>query len=271
MESKKGAVDVPPFFAVTGAYAGTVVYSPGGKYGPRVQRDLQLVLVHTGSMRVEIDGVPHHVPAKQAALLKPGHEEQFYFDGNMETRHRWIAVSVEPLHKDDLERFESLPLYMPLTERMNQLTDMLISLQNDGCERTDELIKSLGKSAIWLYLTEHMRTGLNKRKHTAVLLAIEEIRQRFGEELNLLDLSAAATITPEHLIRLFRRDEGVTPIQYLWKYRIHKGLELLRSTGLSVGEIAEQVGFKTSYHFARMIKRHTGLTPSGIREEHYGK
>lgn len=266
MEVKIGAE--APFFAVIGSYAGTVVYSPGGKYGPRVQRDLQLVLVHTGSMHVEIDGIPHHVPAKQVALLKPGHEEQFHFDGQTETRHRWIAVSVEPLHKDDLERFESLPLCMPLTERMNQLADMLMSLQSDGCERTDELIKSLGKSAIWLYMTEHLQTRLNNRKHTAVLLAIEEIRQRFGEDLELPDLSAAAAVTPEHLIRLFRRDEGMTPIQYLWNYRINKGLELLRSTGLPIGEIAEQVGFKTSYHFARMIKRHTGLTPSGIRKEH---
>lgn len=271
MKEENRADTNPPFFAVNRTYAGSVNYSPGGKYGPRIQRDLQLVLVHSGSMRVEIDGVPFVVPAKHVALLKPGHEEQFYFDDNMETWHRWIAVSVTSLAGDEREWFESLPLYVPLSERMNQFADMLVSLQNDGCESTDELLRSLGQSAIWLYHTEHRRAGLNNRKHTAVLQAIDEIRKRFGDELHLHDLSVSASITPEHLIRLFRRDEGMTPIQFLWKYRINKGLELLRSTGLSVGEIAEQVGFKSSYHFSRMIKKHTGLTPSDIRYKHYGK
>jgi transcriptional regulator GlxA family with amidase domain len=59
----------------------------------------------------------------------------------------------------------------------------------------------------------------------------------------------------------------MTPIKYMWHYRLNQGLELLRSTGLSIGEIAERVGFKTSYHFARMIKQETCKTASEIRRE----
>ena len=86
--------DVIPPFVVKNAYAGSVVYGPGGTYGPRVQSDLQLVLVHTGSVIVEIDSDKHHLPAGQVALLKPGHMEQFHFDKHKETWHRWIAVTV---------------------------------------------------------------------------------------------------------------------------------------------------------------------------------
>lgn len=271
METEYKVEVIPPSFVVTSAYAGTVVYGPGGKYGPRIQSDLQLVLVHSGSMIVEIDGVAHSVPPDSIALLKPGHEEQFHFNEKRDTWHRWIAVAVEPLLPDAAAYFESLPLYIPLTPRLNQLTNMLMSLQNDGCTSGEEVVKALGRSAIWLYVTEHLHLGLSHLKHPAVLLAVETIHEKFGEDLSLSDLSQITGKTPEHLIRLFQRDETVTPIQYLWQYRVKKGLELLRSTGLKIGEIAEQSGFKTSYHFARTIKRHTGLTPSEIRKEHYNK
>ncbi|MBP1964206.1 AraC family transcriptional regulator [Paenibacillus aceris] len=271
METEFKVEVIPPSFVVTSAYAGTVVYGPGGKYGPRIQSDLQLVLVHSGSMIVEIDGVAHSVPPESIALLKPGHEEQFHFNEKRDTWHRWIAVAVEPLLPDAAAYFESLPLYIPLTARLNQLTNMLMSLQNDGCTPGEEVVKTLGRSAIWLYVKEHLQLGLNHLKHPAVLLAVETIHEKFGEDLSLSDLSQITGKTPEHLIRLFQRDEAVTPIQYLWQYRVKKGLELLRSTGLNIGEIAEQSGFKTSYHFARTIKRHTGLTPSEIRKEHYNK
>ncbi|TDF92607.1 helix-turn-helix domain-containing protein [Paenibacillus piri] len=261
----------PPSFVVTSAYAGTVVYGPGGKFGPRIQPDLQLVLVHTGSMTVEIDGISHTVPSEHIALLKPGHEEHFYFSEKRETWHRWIAVAAEPLEPDAEAYFNSLPLYIPLTRRMNQLTDMMQSLQNDGCDRKDGVVKALGQSAVWMYINEYLQMGLNRRKHPAILAALDHIHERYGDDLGLSDLSRITGKTPEHLIRLFHRDEGMTPIQYLWKYRVKKGLELLRSTGLNIGEIAEQAGFKTSYHFARTIKRHTGLTPSDIRKEHYNK
>ena len=49
-------------FRAASAYAGSVVYGPGGTYGPRRQHDLQLVLVHTGAMEVTIDGVARLVP-----------------------------------------------------------------------------------------------------------------------------------------------------------------------------------------------------------------
>jgi AraC family transcriptional regulator of arabinose operon len=271
METESKVEVIPPSFVVTSTYAGTVVYGPGGKYGPRTQMDLQLVLLYSGSMIVEIDGVPHSVPPESVALLKPGHEELFHFNEKRDTWHRWIAVTVEPLLPDAEAYFESLPLYIPLTARLNQLTNMLMSLQNDGCTSGEEVVKALGRSAVWLYATEHLHLGLNHLKHPDVLLAVETIHERFGEELSLSDLSQITGKTPEHMIRLFQRDVGVTPIQYLWQYRVKKGLELLRSTGLNIGEIAEQSGFKTSYHFARTIKRHTGLTPSEIRKENYNK
>jgi AraC family transcriptional regulator of arabinose operon len=270
MSAFQEAEIIPPF-TVTGAYAGSVIYSPGGAYGPRIQPDLQLVLVHSGSMTIEIDNVTHPILPGHVVLLKPGHLENFWFAEHCRTWHRWIAVSVETLDRLAFDRFACLPLFISLSDRMNQLTDILLSLQSSGSQDREEVVKAIGRTAILLFMTECRQGNANDRKHPAVLRAKDEIHTRYAEEITLQRLSNLCKNTPEHLIRLFRRDEGLTPIQYLWNYRVKQGIELLRSTGLQIGEVAEQAGFKTSYHFARTIKRCSGKTPTEIRKESYNK
>lgn len=51
-----------PSVEVNKTFVGNIVYPPGGRYGPRLQADIQLVLLHTGSMEVRIDGITHAVP-----------------------------------------------------------------------------------------------------------------------------------------------------------------------------------------------------------------
>jgi AraC-like DNA-binding protein len=267
MTNTSDAESLHPDFQIRNAFAGSVVYPPGGGFGPRIQPDLQLVLLHTGSMSIEIDGVVNHVPTGHVALLKPSHREQYVFSKVKETWHRWISVSVEPLHDAATIQFAALSLFIPISDRMNQLTDLMLSLQRqDSAQSFKEVIAALGRSAILLFLTEHAMMMRGGHKHPAVLIAKQVIHQRYPEELDLHELSLSTRMSIEHLIRLFRRDEGVTPMQYLWSYRIKQGLDLLRGSGLTIGEIAERTGFKTSFHFARLVKKQTGQTPSEIRK-----
>ncbi|MFD0713347.1 AraC family transcriptional regulator [Paenibacillus sp. GCM10027626] len=254
---------------VTSAYAGTVIYGPGGTFGPRVQQDLQLVLLHTGAMIVEINGEKHNVPCGHVALLKPGRNEHFFFDPNRETWHRWIAVSAGEIDPVLMLQLDHLPFSIPISDKMNMLTDLMYSHLGSGGSSAGELMAALGKSALLLYTHECERMNENEAKHPAVIQAKDIIHRQFADELSLNDIARAIRKTPEHLIRLFHRDEALTPMQYLWQYRVKQGIALLKSTGLNIGEVAEQAGFKTSYHFARTIKHHTGQTPSEIRRESY--
>jgi AraC family transcriptional regulator of arabinose operon len=52
---------------------------------------------------------------------------------------------------------------------------------------------------------------------------------------------------------------------YVWGRRVDAGVELLTGTGLPVTIIAERCGFRTSFHFARRVRRATGLTPTELR------
>lgn len=249
-------------------FAGSVVYPPGGAFGPRIQKDVQLVMVYSGIMEISIDGVFHKVQPGHAALLLPGHEETFTFSRDQDTWHRWIATRLEPLDADTMDSLRKLPFSMPLTEGMNRITDLMLLLMPSYPEDSP-VLRSLALAALHMYPQGLSTSQHQGEKHPAIHIVRHWIGQHYGEEVTLGQLASQAGVTSEHLIRLFRKFEHRTPMQYLWQFRMERAKELLIHTGLAVTEISERCGFKTSHHFAAMMKRQTGQTPTQLRSNHW--
>ncbi|MGF1702895.1 helix-turn-helix domain-containing protein [Photobacterium makurazakiensis] len=65
--------------------------------------------------------------------------------------------------------------------------------------------------------------------------------------------------------RKFKDQVGETPHQFLQRLRMDASQQLLRDFGMSVQEVAEQVGYKDAYHFATRFQQQFSLTPSEYR------
>ncbi|MCQ6560760.1 AraC family transcriptional regulator [Paenibacillus mendelii] len=252
-------------FEALECYAGTIVNAPGCTYGPRMQSELQLVLLHSGSMHIEIDGIAKQLQPGHVFLILPGHQVYIAFDEKEETWHRWITVFTYRIEAEELDVLEGLPESLPISEQLNQLLDIMVGLQKQGIQGGNKVRNTLALGAFQLYAAECRSGAIDSAVHPAIPQVKSLIQERYHDELALADLAANANVSPGHLIRLFRKYEEMTPTQYLWRYRVERGVELLRTTGLAVGEIAERCGFKTSYHFARMVRAYKGRPPKDIR------
>lgn len=62
--------------------------------------------------------------------------------------------------------------------------------------------------------------------------------------------------------RLFFRTFGMTPKKYILDARISKAKQLLSDGILKINAVSEECGFSSPYHFCRLFKEKTGLTPS---------
>lgn len=233
---------------------GEVTYPPGGRLGPRLQDDLELVLVHRGSAEVAIDDQPPFaVDAGRVALLLPGHRETFAFDG---VRHSWVQAHVGEVG----EPFASLPRSLPLSPALGTLV-------SEAAGARGPLLAALAAAAFWRYAAD-AESGPDHDD------AVERARRFADAEfadptLDLARLAAAAHVSPPHLVRRFRTELGVTPMAYLWRRRVASGVDLLAHTGLPVGVVAARSGFKTVYHFSRRVKAETGRSPSALRAERW--
>ncbi len=86
-------------------------------------------------------------------------------------------------------------------------------------------------------------------------------------DTSLYTLSRSVHLCPEHLLRLFKRREGVTILQYINDLKLQKARQLLTETEMPIKDIATALGFASTGYFGRFFKSKQGMTPNAYREQ----
>jgi AraC-like DNA-binding protein len=100
----------------------------------------------------------------------------------------------------------------------------------------------------------------------AVERVVAVMRNRYHERLYLPELAAAEYFSSFHFTRIFRRETGVAPSQYLTAVRLFEAKQLLLSTSLSVADIACQVGYPGIGTFTTRFSKLVGISPGQYRQ-----
>ncbi len=98
-----------------------------------------------------------------------------------------------------------------------------------------------------------------------IVTAVDMLEQRYGEEMNLIDISQAVFMTPSYFSTLFHKETGLTYVDYINQVRINRACMLMLETDQSVESVALQVGFVNPHYFFRVFKRYSGTTPGNFR------
>ena len=85
-------------------------------------------------------------------------------------------------------------------------------------------------------------------------------------DFSLLDVAEALNMTEYSASRIFKDYLGISFKKYVTTRRIELACELLKTTKMSIIEVAEQVGFASCSYFIRVFKAETGLTPTTYRQ-----
>ena len=96
--------------------------------------------------------------------------------------------------------------------------------------------------------------------------AVKYLEDHYAERIRIADLVSHIGYGRARLFELFKRHTGLSPNDYLLRFRIRKAQELLVQTDLSVREIARRIGMPDSGYFSTVFRRQTGHTPTVYRE-----
>ena len=81
-------------------------------------------------------------------------------------------------------------------------------------------------------------------------------------------LASAVAMSRSAFAERFTRLVGHPPLEYIGRWRMAKAAELLAGSELSVGEVAERVGYASEAAFNRAFKRYMGAAPATWRRRH---
>lgn len=134
------------------------------------------------------------------------------------------------------------------------------------CERTADLVES--------YLSYLLDTYGERTSKTYDTL-VEEVRT-FIEENAHVNFSIAAlaeryNYNEKYLGRLFKSRTGYTIREYCNQVRLNRAKKLLKSTKLSISQIAAQTGYNNVTYFNRVFKAHTLMSPLQYRQKKRSK
>lgn len=99
-----------------------------------------------------------------------------------------------------------------------------------------------------------------------ILRSISEIRSRICQTITLEQLAETAHLSKDHYSRLFKREVGCTPQQYITRKRIEQAQLMLLTNEEPVKSVAYALGFEDHSYFNRLFRQCTGYTPKQYRE-----
>lgn len=91
--------------------------------------------------------------------------------------------------------------------------------------------------------------------------ALELIRSRLDQPLDLPALAREVGVAPHHLSRRVSRETGRTLQRHLRRLRVERACESLNSLKRNVTEVALEVGYQSLSHFAKAFREETGQSP----------
>ena len=138
------------------------------------------------------------------------------------------------------------------------------SISADNCADAAELFD---------YMTRRITSSYEKAarlkkqdENRPIRLVKKYVEEHFGEPLTLEEVSQVADLSPTYLSTIFKKDTGMTFLEYLSKVRMDMAKKLLKETNDTVADICGKVGYSDVRYFTKSFTKYAGLKPKEYRK-----
>ena len=104
-------------------------------------------------------------------------------------------------------------------------------------------------------------------KYASISVAIRQLRSEAAFTMRIADMAAQCNVSESYLRRRFKDYCGMSPAQYIHMRRIQNVKRYLKSTDMSLDEIAYRLGFTDAAYLCKVFRQDTGTTPAQYRKE----
>lgn len=251
-------------------------YQPGWNLKQHTHNYYQTIYILGGKGDVYLNGHNYPLSSDMLFFIKPG------------DIHGLNAGSESTVKTLDI-KFNIYPEL--LIKQLNQV-ESIISLNNITINNLFEEIRNEGKEMPYYYKefcnhylyeillillrlqkendfksTIEMRQNRNNGQDALSEKLVEYIKNNYSKQLTLNVIAAALGYNKNYLCTSLKKTHNITPMRYLFLYRIQKAKELIKYSDYSLKEISVLIGFESIHHFSRLFKGYEGIPPGRWRDK----
>ena len=263
----------------------------------------KIVVVEKGTLSLKMDGRDY--VAKAPALILLSNKDKADFKIMEKIRADIVffnptavrdEFSFERIDAHDFDNkfgtiiYQDYVMILPFTKA--EIIKPVIPISLNSLERVKNIIGSLDaqlkgqKDGFWpcrsrsflmelLYFINYsyviVSAGDDQEKNTETSVSFSEIveylNEHIGDSINLERLTKEFLINRNKLNDIFMKESSMTCMNYLLKLRLDLAKVLLSTTQIPIGEVSARVGFDDQNYFAKVFKKHEGMSPKAFRNQ----
>jgi AraC family transcriptional regulator, transcriptional activator of pobA len=251
---------------------------------PHTHRGLyQCLFVAEGPAAAHVDDSHAQLTGPALVILPPGCVHAFNFSAATEGHVLTVAPEVLFEGSDDATRLSFEALFaVPHVLSLEPRNSLAARLQPLFLRLTDEYRAPeghsspvciwLARSILWLSGQElHRRHELDNSTHRAhqSLTRFQALLElHFPDHWPIARYARMVGMSEGRLNRLCRAQRARSAFELLQERLLRESRRRLAYVGMSVAQVARELGFRDPAYFCRFFKRHTGLSPSRFRQHH---
>ena len=218
----------------------------------RFCREYVLLMVFEGVLRFSEDGTEYEIHPGQYHIQRAN---SYQSGSRVSFSPKYLYVH---FHAECSEDGEVVPLdgeynYGELKPLMHRLD---ILSHNNGT--------SIEKTAVFFDILSALYQSREKNRLSDRIAAFISMELHNG--ISLETLCAEFHYSKNHIINVFRSEQGLTPVEYMNHLRLREAESLLEITSDPISSISEKCGFNNYSHFFRLFKRKHSISPAEWRE-----
>jgi len=226
---------------------------------------LALNLETAGHIHVDNLALPFN--PGQALLILP---YQFHHFSQLSSPHlKWLFCTFELEPRTFLEPLRNRVVDSS-AETQSAVEKLLIQWQQPPSELQAEQLQVALLHLLLRLKQDRQLTGtdLPPEPHENLLRIVNRFLSEWrGRTVVVADLSKAINQSESRLRVRFKEAAGIPLGAYIQNYRLNRAMALLRTTRLSIADVAEEAGFGSHQAFSRIFRKETGLTPRSYRTQ----
>lgn len=238
--------------------------SPLNHNESHIHKECEIYVNLSGDVSFEVENRIYPISRGSVIITRPFEYHHCIYRSNAQHEHFWITFSAD-------EREDFLEMFFGREKGKDNLILLEESQLRDCCAVLQTLLQEepdlLARRICFLQFLRILSTGKGEKSVGVVeglppdvAAALRYIDAHFKEDISIVTLSQACSVSVNTLERHFKESLGATPFAILRKKRLIGSLECLRN-GSSVTEAAFQSGFSDYSNYIQLFRKLFGLTP----------